>query len=131
VIAVIDASAFVQVLLRRGGRDTLEAALESDGAYAPELLDAEVLSALARLERQGHLAAEQASRATRALARSPIVRVPHRGLVAEAWRRRANLSLYDAFYVALTARLGGTLLTTDRRLAASPGLGVPVTLLPR
>ena len=131
MIAVVDASAMVQVLLRRGGFAEIEAALTSGGAYAPELLDAEVLSALARLERRCDVTPAQATRAVQALARSPISRVPHRGLVADAWRRRGNLSLYDALYVALAARLGGSLLTADRRLAAAPGLDISVTLLPQ
>lgn len=127
---VIDASALVQILLRRGGRTEIESAMESGAVVAPELIDAEVLSALARRERRGETSAEDAARAVRMLARSPITRISHRGLLADAWRRRGNLSLYDALYVALASRLGGRLLTTDRRLASTPGLDVPVTLLP-
>jgi predicted nucleic acid-binding protein len=65
------------------------------------------------------------------LVAAPIERVPHEGLLHEAWRRSAALSGYDALYVALAAQLGVGLLTTDQRLANAPQLGVPVTVIPR
>jgi len=37
----------------------------------------------------------------------------------DIWRLRHNLSAYDAAYVALTERLGATLLTRDARLASA------------
>ena len=39
------------------------------------------------------------------------------------WEPRANLTGYDATYVALAEAVGATaLLTTDARLAGAPGL---------
>jgi predicted nucleic acid-binding protein len=127
---VIDASALVRMLLRRSGGPEVLAAVEAGDAYAPEMLDAEVLSALARLERRREATTAQVTNATRALVLSPITRISHRDLVVDTWARRGNHSLYDAFYVALAARLGCPLLTADRRLAAAPGLDIAVTLLP-
>jgi predicted nucleic acid-binding protein len=40
------------------------------------------------------------------------------------WSLRANLSSYDACYVALARALGCSLLTVDRRMSRAPGLGV-------
>lgn len=37
-----------------------------------------------------------------------------RSLLREAWRRRANVSVPDAVYVALSQALGAPLLTDDR-----------------
>ena len=39
---------------------------------------------------------------------------------------RANLSLYDAAYVALAEQTGATLVTLDRRIARAPGIGCDV-----
>lgn len=44
------------------------------------------------------------------------------------WELRANLSGYDAAYVAAAEHLGVALLTADHRLAAAPDLRCPVTL---
>lgn len=126
---VVDASAVVDWLTRRPGADAVERALERDEAFAPEILDPEVLSALARLVRTGLLSPAGANRAVRVLLDAPITRVPHAGLVVEAWRRCGNLSAYDAMYVALAARLGCPLITADASLARAPKLGVTVTLL--
>lgn len=50
-----------------------------------------------------------------------ITRYPHFMLVTEIWRRRHNLSAYDAAYVILAEKLAASLLARDGRLAASSG----------
>ena len=47
-------------------------------------------------------------------------------MLARIWSWRANLTTYDAAYVALAEVLGAPLLTADERLANAPGLTVPV-----
>ena len=42
---------------------------------------------------------------------------------------RANVTVYDASYVALAAALGRALLTGDRRLAGAPGPESPIQVL--
>ena len=59
----------------------------------------------------------------------PIQRVSHTPLVARCWELRANLTAYDAVYVALAEALGVTLLTADTRLAAAPGIACPVEVV--
>jgi len=49
-----------------------------------------------------------------------IVRYPHVALVDRMWELRANLSAYDAAFVALSEALGVPLVTLDTRLAAAP-----------
>ena len=75
-------------------------------AFAPELLDVEVLSALSGLERRGKLAPLEGRRALDVFLDAPITRVPHAALLVDAWMRRSNLSAFDAVYVALPRRLG-------------------------
>jgi predicted nucleic acid-binding protein len=42
---------------------------------------------------------------------------------------RANVTAYDAAYVALAEALDCPLITADKRLSRAPGLHCPVTLL--
>src|SRR5690606_2859361 len=53
---------------------------------------------------------------------------PYELLAPRAWALRANLSTYDAAYVALAALAGATLVTLDRRLAGAPGIACPVAV---
>jgi predicted nucleic acid-binding protein len=55
-----------------------------------------------------------------------VRRFPTLPLLRESWAPRANLTPYDACYVALARNLGCRLVTGDRRLARAPGLGVPL-----
>ena len=42
------------------------------------------------------------------------------------WALRADVTSYDACYVALARDLGCTLVTADLKLSGAPGLGVPL-----
>ncbi len=53
-----------------------------------------------------------------------------RGLFADAWRLRANVTFADALYVALAEHLGADLLSDDVRLANTLRLPVHVPRLP-
>ena len=48
--------------------------------------------------------------------------MPTRLLLERMWELRDNLSGYDAAYVAAAEHLEAPLVTTDKRLAAAPGL---------
>ena len=52
----------------------------------------------------------------------PVERVPHRHLMERCWELRANVTTYDAFYVALAEALGAPLVTADRKLANAAGV---------
>jgi predicted nucleic acid-binding protein len=45
------------------------------------------------------------------------------------WALRDNLTVYDAWYVALAEALETELVTADHRLADAPGLRCPITVL--
>ena len=124
---VLDASAVVDLLLRnRRGRQVAQH-LEDD-LVAPELLDVEVTSAMARLTRGGLISESEARQALGALVRLPARRISTTPLVPRVWELRQALRVADAFYVACATALAAPLLTTDARLgsASIPGLTVIV-----
>lgn len=119
---VVDASAVLELLLRRPIAAALEAHVVDHGLdlHAPHLLDVEVLSALRRLVASRDASAARADEAVTDLLDMPIERYPHDLLVRRAWQLRRNLSSYDAVYLALAEALPEgrvQLLTTDRRFA--------------
>jgi predicted nucleic acid-binding protein len=56
----------------------------------------------------------------------PVDRIPHSGLLREAWKHRHNVSAYDAFYVAAARLYEAPLLTADGPLSRAPSLGILV-----
>ena len=63
------------------------------------------------------------------LLRLPLRRAQLRELFHPAWAKRHNVTFADALYVALAEQLDASLLTRDRKLAASPTMTVPVLFL--
>ncbi len=55
------------------------------------------------------------------LADLPLRRFPTLPLMTRALELRANLTVYDAVYVALAEVLGYTLVTADKKMARSVG----------
>ena len=128
--AVLDASVVVELVLgTRVGARVRERLLDSRiSLHGPELLDLEVLNVLRRYVRAGMVAGERAEAAIQRLTELDLQRHRHRPMLPRIWSWRANLTAYDAAYVALAEVLGGPLLTTDARLTRTPGLPVPVEL---
>lgn len=128
-MVVLDASAAVDLLLRtpRGGR--VAARLEGSDLCAPELFDVEVCSALARLQRAGEVAADDADDAVRRLATMPADRIPNAMVLARAWQLRARVRVTDAFYVGCAELMSAALVTADGRLARAALPGLTVTLV--
>ena len=54
---------------------------------------------------------------------------PHEPFLARIWELRANVSAYDAVYVALAETLSTVLVTGDRRLAGAPGVRTRIELV--
>ena len=128
---VLDASAVVELLLdtvtgRRVAMLIEDAAL---GLHAPHLLDVEVVSALRRFVRDGSLDEEEAQAVIGDLMALDLQRHSHEALLERAWDLRANVTTYDAVYVALAEALDATLLTCDSKLARAPGTKMRVELI--
>lgn len=128
-VAVLDASAAVELLLGTAAGDRTDRALRGETIAAPAHFDAEVLSALGRLAREGGAGEERVELSIGTLARAPVHRFPVAPLLLAAWSLRANVALRDALYVALARRLDAVLVTADARLARAPELGVAVTVV--
>jgi predicted nucleic acid-binding protein len=89
--------------------------------HAWHLIDAEVGNVLCRHEQAGRISTNEAQPAVRAGRELIDLRYPHMGSLAElAWKWRANLSFYEALYMALASRLGVPLLPADAKLSKVP-----------
>lgn len=128
---VLDASAAIEMLLSSPAGIRLAARLESSegGIHAPHLIDLEIGQTLRKYvisrvvdERVGTNALDQ-------WLSLDIERYPHHLLLGRVWQLRANVSAYDAVYIALAEALGTTLLTADDRLSRVPGLQAVVDLI--
>ena len=120
---VLDASAVVELLRRSPAGAAVGSRLASVPLpyHAPALLDVEVAQVFRRFAAAGSISAEGGQAALATLAVLPVRRHPHLPLLPRVWALRANLTAYDAIYVALAERLGATLVTRDSRLAVAPG----------
>lgn len=129
---VIDASAGVEIALGTPSGLFLAQHIPERGAvWAPDHYSAEVGSAIRRLEViERRLDGRRARRALVEALDLPTRRVGVRSLIESAWPLRFNLTIGDALYVTLARQLGCPLLTGDRRLAASPRLGVAAVTCP-
>ncbi len=116
---VLDASAMVDLLLGADSAALIRVRLLSGRLHAPAHFDAEVLSALGRLNRAGHLPAAVVSSLLPRIENARIRRHPVSQLLGGAWDRRDEVSLADALYVELAERLGAPIISTDDRLVAA------------
>lgn len=122
----MDASALVDLLLGGPLGAAVRERVAGQALHAPAHVDAEVLSAVGRLHRAGHLGAESVDVMLSGLCAAPIRRHLLPDLLAAAWSRRHRLRLADALYVELAASLGLTMITTDHRLEPVPEAEVVV-----
>jgi predicted nucleic acid-binding protein len=129
VTFVTDASTVVELLAGHIAGTSRRALFEDEELIAPALIDAEVASALAGLERGGKLSRGRCLEAIADLVELPLERRPLEPLLGTAWSLRHNLGLYDAFYVAAARQSGYPLVTGDDRLARAPDLGIDLVRL--
>jgi len=119
---VVDASAVVAALVD-GGSTGAWAASELGGGplAAPHLMPVEATNILRRAVLTGDLSADTAALAHDDLVQLRIELFPYEPFAPRVWELRANVTAYDAWYVALAEVLGGPLVTLDLRLARAPG----------
>src|SRR4051794_16532172 len=122
-MTVVDASVFVNALVSVGPSGRL--ARDELGHLAvlevPAIFAAEVTSALRAVTLRGRLSPERAAMARQRLRQTRTMAYPFGPFADRIWELRANLTVYDAWYVALAEWLGTDLLTADERLANASG----------
>jgi len=114
-----EAGRFARDLLRRHGE-----------AAWPDFADVETVAVLRKRWAARVLDEMDFLVAIDALAALPFPRYPARPFLARAYELRANLTPYDAVYVALAEALDAELVTADRRLAQAPGIRCRVRVVP-
>lgn len=130
MILLVDASAAVDLLVRSDRGEQVRQFLMATRdvtLMTVAHLDAEVLSALARLHRSDVLTETEVGDLLDRLGAMAMQRVPiSQDLLRSAWTLCDNVAARDALYVAATHAVDGRLLTTDDRLARA----VPEIVLP-
>lgn len=128
---VVDASAVLAVLINAPPSTLLRTRMFAPGEtlHAPHLIDIEVLHVIRRWFLSGEISLVRADEALALFQLMPIERYSHEILRDRIWQHRANLTAYDAAYVALAETLHSTVLTVDAKLAGAPGMSRRVTLV--
>lgn len=88
---------------------------------APDLVDVEAVAVLRKRWLAGTISESRFDAAIADLEQLGISRYPTLPLMRRAFELRANVTAYDASYVALAELLGCELLTGDGRLAGASG----------
>jgi len=122
-LIVIDASVLANVV-GDDGNDGQKARWEFRSAgdiAAPELVDVETVAVLRKRWIAGTVSDSRFASAVDDLGQLDLDRYPALRFMRRAYELRANVTVYDAVYVALAEVLGCELLTADRRLANASG----------
>jgi predicted nucleic acid-binding protein len=130
-VIVIDASILANALAD-DDQDGVSARRElraADALAAPDLIDVETVAVMRKRWLARTLTDERFEVAVADLVRLQFERVPTRRLMPRAFELRADVTPYDASYVALAEALDCQLLTADRRLANATGPGCSVRVL--
>ncbi len=116
---VVDASVVASTLLGVDDhRDWATAMVAAGEIAAPHLMQFEVGNIIRRVVAHGAIDADTGAHALAELIRLPLLEsVPFDRIAARAWELRANVTTYDAAYVAVAELLECPLVTLDRRLA--------------
>ena len=127
-MAVVDASVLVDALVGTGApgasaRNELRGRTVLD---VPAIFRAELPSALRRLTQPGVLCAPRATTALGQIRTVRTIEYPFEPFMARAWDLRTQVTVYDAWYVALAEWLGTELVTADRRLVGAAGVRCPI-----
>jgi predicted nucleic acid-binding protein len=129
---VIDASVLANVVGDdgpAGQKARVRVAAAADQVSAPDLIDVETVAVLRKRWLAGDLTARRFRSAVEDLLALPVDRFPTGPLMIRAYELRANVTAYDATYIALAEGLACTLLTADGRLARAPGINCQVDVL--
>jgi predicted nucleic acid-binding protein len=99
----------------------LEASCAAGALAAPDLVDGETTAVLRKRWLAGAISDQRFAVAIEDLEDLALDRYPTLPLMRRAYELRANVTAYDAAYIALAEVLGCELRTGDRRLTNAPG----------
>lgn len=120
---VVDASLLVSLLI--GNSPTAQAAgralSDADGVCVPDLAYVETVAVVRKRWLRGVIDAARCQEAVEDLMILPLSVYPTLPLIVRAFELRANVTTYEACYVALAETLQCELVTGDRRLAQAAG----------
>jgi len=123
VSAVVDASVLVAARVDSGHDGSwARLAISLPSLAAPEIALVEATNVLRRLELSGTLSSTEATSSQRALLQLGLKLYRFVPFAGRVWELRTNVTVYDAWYVALAEALEWPLVTLDRRLSRAPGL---------
>jgi len=131
--AVLDTSAAVEIVLQRGKAGILsEAVADADRVLTPTLFVAEITNVFWKYYRLGELPQEVCEEGLQQAMLLPDEFVRDEELFQEAFALGCQMKrpVYDMFFIILTRRTNGHLLTMDRslkNLAGKLGLQVDIT----
>jgi len=130
-LIVVDAGVVANAVGDDGqdGRAARAVLRTAGGAAAPDLVDVETVAVLRRRWLAGAFTARRFAAAVEDLQQLPFDRHPCLALLRRAYELRANITAYDAVYVALAEAFGCDLVTVDGRLARAAGPRCDIVVL--
>lgn len=127
--AVVDASVLVAAAVDTGDDGRWASSLIKQAHLsAPSFVRVEATNIMRRLETFGAIEPSVATAAQADLVDLPIDLFPFEAVAPRVWQLRHNLTIYDAFYVAVAEVLEAPLATLDRKLSRAPGPRCPMLL---
>jgi predicted nucleic acid-binding protein len=122
-LIVIDASVLANVVGDDGidGRRARTELRTGGDLAAPDLVDVETVAVLRKRWIAGSISDGRFASAVGDLEDIDLDRYPALRFMRRAWELRANVTAYDAAYVALAEILNCELWTADQKLANAPG----------
>jgi predicted nucleic acid-binding protein len=132
-VSVVDASVLVDALVLAGkpGAPARDELRRMSRLEVPAIFRAEAVSALQGLVLRGRLSPLRAATAREQVRQVRARTHPFEPFQGRAWELRDNLTVYDAWYVALAERLATELVTADGRLAGAAGPRCPIRVVGR
>jgi predicted nucleic acid-binding protein len=130
-LIVIDASVLANVIGDDGpdGRVARTAFRNAEDVAAPDLVDVETVAVLRKRWLAGTITKRRFASAVADLESIGVIRFPTLPLMRRAYELRANVTVYDAAYVALAEALACELLTGDAHLGNAPGSTCAIRVL--
>jgi predicted nucleic acid-binding protein len=118
---VVDASVVAAALIDSGPLGAWAETVLTGPLAAPHLMQVETANILRRMADIGDISADIAALAHSELLNLRTELFPYTPFGNRVWELRANVTAYDAWYVALAEQLDAPLATLDIKLSRSPG----------